>query len=474
MRRLTALVLGACSGALALWPAGGAARPDLQARIDAAAPGETVTVSPGTYRGPVVIDKPLRLIGHGRPVIDAAGRGTVITVKAPDVTVRGLVARNSGTTLVDTDAGIVLTGAPRARVVDNRFEDVLFGIHLLDSPDSRVTGNVIGAKRLPVARRGDGLRIWGSDGALVERNTVRHGRDAVIWYSRDVTTRDNEVSDSRYGLHLMYVEDSTIDDNRFVHNSVGVYAMYSRRLTMTGNILAEGDGPSGLGLGLKDVDDFTANRNRIVGNRVGIYIDNSPSTLSARNRFAGNLVAYNEVGVQAFASVAHNVFTRNAFVDNGTQIEVDGGGTLDKNRWSAGGVGNFWSDYAGFDADGDGIGDIPERVEEPFAVLTGDNPGLNIYAGTPAARAIDFAARAFPVLEPEPKAVDRRPLTSAPTLPPMRKIPVPGSGAANLLWPVLLLAVAAGVVAASGVHRGRRRGPGPKAATATATRKANT
>ena len=47
----------------------------LQARIDGAAPGSTVEVGPGEYRGDLVIDKPLRLVGRGRPLLVGLGIG---------------------------------------------------------------------------------------------------------------------------------------------------------------------------------------------------------------------------------------------------------------------------------------------------------------------------------------------------------------------------------------------------------------
>jgi nitrous oxidase accessory protein len=39
----------------------------LQALVDAAAPGATLTVPAGTYAGDLTIDRPLRLVGTGRP-----------------------------------------------------------------------------------------------------------------------------------------------------------------------------------------------------------------------------------------------------------------------------------------------------------------------------------------------------------------------------------------------------------------------
>ena len=45
----------------------------LQARVDAAAPGATVEVEPGEYEGDLVLDRPLRLVGRGRPRLVGSG-----------------------------------------------------------------------------------------------------------------------------------------------------------------------------------------------------------------------------------------------------------------------------------------------------------------------------------------------------------------------------------------------------------------
>ena len=59
----------------------------LQALIDAAAPGSTVLVEAGRYTGDLVIDKPLRLVGRGRPQLLGSASGSVVRVRASDVTV---------------------------------------------------------------------------------------------------------------------------------------------------------------------------------------------------------------------------------------------------------------------------------------------------------------------------------------------------------------------------------------------------
>ncbi|HET7289413.1 MAG TPA: DUF1565 domain-containing protein, partial [Thermodesulfobacteriota bacterium] len=46
--------------------------------INAASPGDTISVGAGTYRERLVIGKTVRLIGVGNPVIDGGGSGTVV------------------------------------------------------------------------------------------------------------------------------------------------------------------------------------------------------------------------------------------------------------------------------------------------------------------------------------------------------------------------------------------------------------
>ncbi|RME42310.1 MAG: nitrous oxide reductase family maturation protein NosD, partial [Caldilineae bacterium] len=82
---------------------------DLQAAIDAAAPGAIIRVPPGIYRGNFVIEKSITLEGVGWPVLDGGAQGNVITInEAPDVTIRGFVIRNSGARLDKENAGVAV------------------------------------------------------------------------------------------------------------------------------------------------------------------------------------------------------------------------------------------------------------------------------------------------------------------------------------------------------------------------------
>jgi nitrous oxidase accessory protein len=186
--------------------------------------------------------------------------------------------------------------------------------------------------------------------------------------------------------------------------------MYSDELVVHRNEIVNNRGVSAYGIALKDADHVTVTENLIIGNRVGIYIDNSPTRRDHTNRFTNNFIAYNDIGITAQPSVTHNVFQMNAFLENVEQAAVNGRGTLQGIIWVENGSGNYWSNYVGYDADGDGIGDMPYRAEKLFESLQDTYPTLRLFVYSPASQALDFAAAAFPSLRPEPKVIDTAPI----------------------------------------------------------------
>ena len=265
-------------------------------------------------------------------------------------------------------------------------------------------------------RRGDGIRLYNSNHAVVEGNVLERSRDLAIWQSNDVVGRKNRVHHSRYGLHYMYCDDSLFEDNVFADNQVGAAIMYSRRLTLRRNTFARSRGPSAVGVLFKVGDDILVEQNLILDNTTGFFLEETPSGLQASCTIRANVVAGCDVGVSLQPSVTRAVFTENAFIANRTQAEVTGRTASGKagNFWSKDGRGNYWSDYVGFDADGDGIGDTPYRAEHFFEDLTGRWPAVGLLRMGPAASALELAARAFPVMSPVAVLVDEHPLLSPP------------------------------------------------------------
>lgn len=421
-------------------------------RIQAARPGETIHVPPGVYREHLIIDKTITLVGGPGVVLDGGGSGDIVEIVAPGVTLRGFTIRNTGADLDKENAAIRLA-APRGTIESNTLEDVLFGIDLREAPDSRVANNRIGGKALDIARRGDGLRLWRSDRAVVEGNVIHDGRDCILWYSKGVSVRGNRGFDCRYGLHLMFSDDVMIEDNEFTRNSVGIYLMYGSGLTLRGNRLVSNRGPSGYGIGLKEADRYTIEGNIFMGNRSAVYLDGSPFTRAEPGVFRGNTFAYNDAGCTILPSARGNLFAGNNFIDNIDQVVVAARGAIDGNQFWDGDRGNFWSDYTGYDQNGDGIGDFVHESQTLFENLMDTEPRLRLFLFSPAQRAIEFVGRALPAVRPEPKFTDEVPL--------MRPVPVRpdprGTDAATVPIAAIgltLLGLAAGIIGVAGANTG--------------------
>lgn len=440
MKTLMLIVLAALVGTARAAP--GEPRPasEIAALLAGAEPGATVRVPPGVYRGPLAIDRPVRLEGGGRVTIDGGGQGDVVVITAGGVEMRGFTIRGTGHQLYQENAAVRVTGGPVV-IEDNVLEDVLFGIDLHSSPGSVIRGNTISSKPLDLGVRGDAIRLWWSADAVVEDNHVRGARDVIVWYSERVAVRRNTVEDGRYGLHSMYSKHLTMEENVLRDNSVGVYLMYSKDVVIRRNTLAGNRGPSGYGLGLKDSDDVLCEDNLIAKNRAGIFVDNTPFTIGTYGRFTRNVIAFNDIGVSMAPSARRNEVWSNAFLENEEQVAVLGRGNLEQNAFSLGGVGNFWSDYPGYDLDADGVGDLPYRAASLFEDLMGREPKLRLFVNGPAQQAVDLAARALPSVRPEPKFEDPAPLMA----PPPTGAPTPERVAP---WP--LVAIAAALLAACG------------------------
>ncbi len=422
--------------------------------IDLAEPGAEIVVRGGEYPGGLVIGKSLTLTGIDHPVIDGGNSGTLVFAKDVDLTMSGFTLRRTGSVHDKEDSAIVVEGG-RATILDNTIEDALFGVYLKDAQGSTIRGNVIQGKDVDIAMRGDGIKVWFSDDVTIEGNQASSGRDVILWYSNRGIVRNNVLDHERYGLHLMFSNDALIEGNSMRANSIGLFIMYSKNIRVVGNSLSDNHGPSGGGIGLKDVDNITVEGNRFVNNQVGAQIDTSPTSNGIENYWRDNVFAFNQTAIGIMPSVQHNTLTGNSFVDNSEHVATLGRGQLHGITWSENGIGNYWSDYAGFDADGDGIGDIPYRAERLFESLMDDNPELKLFLFSPSAMAIDFAAKAFPGVRPETKLEDPSPLIT-PSVSPFLPAPEQLSGGSRLVVGGFGLVSAAGAFALIGRLRPKR------------------
>jgi nitrous oxidase accessory protein len=362
----------------------------------------------GTYRGDLVVKRPLTLRGTTGTVLEGTGTGTVLTVQANDVTVLDLVVRRSGRRHTAEDAAIKASGE-RNRIAGVRTEDTLFGISLEACHDCTIERAHVVGDGDDTELRGDGIKLWESHGSTVRGCTVERSRDLVVWYTRRATLEDNTITKSRYGAHFMYAHDAAVRRSRFEGNVVGVFVMYSMRLNVEDNVLAGARGAAGVGLGFKDSDAVTVRRNWMVANTTGTYLDNTPRTPSEAVTFEGNVIALNDVGVSLHGVDEGLHLIGNDVRDNASVIEVDGGG----DALSVDVRGNWFSDYEGYDLDRDGTGDVAYEVKALSSELTEAHPALKFFRGTAAMGLIDAVAHAMPVLASRRLLVDPAPRMEA-------------------------------------------------------------
>jgi len=397
------LLFAASAYARTLVVSSGVSTISISQAVKVARDGDVVEVHAGIYNENVVLDRSVELAGIGKPVIRGLGQGSVVTVTANRCTVRGLIIEHSGGMLVHEDAGILLR-SKNNRIERNELRDVLFGIYLLQSDHNYIGGNSIRGRPLPdIGDRGSGIHIWNSTGNTLEGNTIFETRDGMYLQNANRSViHGNRVHDLRYGLHYMYSDDNEFEGNLFYNNVAGAAIMYSRRIHFRHNVFAHNRGFASYGVLFQSDDDSIAEENLIADNAVGIFTEALEHSV-----FRGNTLSGNDLAFRVFSSSTGNLFERNNIVDNLSPLEVIGSHT--DNRWNGATAGNYWSDYDGFDLDGNGVGDTPYKILNIFEHLEGGMPMLRLYLFSPAAQSLELAERGFPVFQRE-QETDRLPL----------------------------------------------------------------
>jgi nitrous oxidase accessory protein len=417
----------------------------LQEILDKAVDGDTIILLPGTHRGPVRIARKLSLVGEKGAIVIGSNEGSVITVEAPEVVVRGLTIRGSGASLETMDSGVfVEQSAPRSVIEDNRIEGNLFGIYLHGAADAIARGNeVIGRQQARVSEAGNGVSVWNAVGAKILDNNFRFGRDGifVITSSKNVIS-GNTFKDLRFAVHYMYANDGEITNNLSIGNTIGYTLMYSPGLEVRGNFskddrdrgllfnyannsriwnnVVEGNllpssrwtGPSGIDpehASLRDEGESASSTETYrPAPEKCVFIYNANN-----NQFRGNWFEGCEIGIHFTAGSEGNEIVGNAFVNNRNQVKYVGTSSLD---WSKDGRGNYWSDNPGFDLNGDGIADVAYRPNDLVDKALWLAPQAKVLTNSPAIQVIRWAQTQFPALLPG-GVVDTHPLIAPPPKP---------------------------------------------------------
>ena len=396
----------------------------IQQLIDAAPPGSTLEIPAGRYTGDIIVDRPVHLVGRGRPLLMGSTAGSVVRVRASGVVIEGFDIDGRGGGDLGRDAsGIHITGHSVV-VRDCRIVNTLFGVYLREADDAVVEGvRIHGIRGRDAGEKGSGIHVWNTSRFTLTDSEIVDVRDAFyIQSSSGGLIARNTARDLRYGIHYMFSDDNRFEDNTFQNGAAGVALMYSRRIVFRRNRLIHNRGFASVGLLLKACDDVVAEDNLIADNARGVFIEGS-----YRNRFAGNIIAESDTAIVLYDSSGQNVFEGNSFVANLTPLSLIG------RRTDTAFDGNYWSEHREPDLDGDGRADRPYRLSSVFDHLRSNLTAADLFTQSVAASALGAAERAFPVLDAVP-VEDRAPLAHPPALPAAPRPPARSrrSGAAGL------------------------------------------
>jgi parallel beta-helix repeat protein len=286
----------------------------IQTAIDAASPGDTIEVQSGTYFENVNVTKTLTLLGNdtgtGKPLVNAAGIGSAITLSADGITLKGFDATRSGTR-GSIDAGI--------KVISHN--------NLIQ--DNNAYNN-------------------GDNGILLNRSNLNK------LYNN--TAFDNE---NAYGIFLVTSSNNILFNN--TANSNGYYGIQlvlsSSNNILTGNI-ARFNRDYGFVLAYSSNNNLL-NGNYMTNNGWGIHF-----YLSDYNTLENNIISENGVGIWLVASNNNKFYNNNIILINSNNGAYD---WSNHNFWDNGIIGNHWSYFdepteGCNDADSNGICDMPYPI----------------------------------------------------------------------------------------------------------------
>jgi nitrous oxidase accessory protein len=372
---------------------------ELTAALARAEPGDTLRLAAGVHPGPITVETRVRIAGTAGAILEGPGSGSVLTLAADGIVVGDLTVRGSGADLGADDTVILIREAAGVRVERCRVEARAFGIYLQAGGGHRIVDNeVVGDSALPLVRRGNGIHLWKTVENEVSGNRLTDVRDGIyLSFAHDNLIYANQGTALRYGIHYMYSERNTLTENRFRGCTGGIALMFSMENRIEAN---ETVGNEQFGILCQMLERSRLQNNRIAGNGRGFYLQNS-----AGNLFLDNRLEANGVGAYLTAGSERNRFAGNRFSGNLVQVFEDHAGD---NSFFDGSRGNFWSDYAGFDWNGDGVGETPYRLHTAASALMARRPVARWFWMSPALALLDWWEAS--ISSPEADSFDPFPL----------------------------------------------------------------
>ncbi|MEM0492875.1 MAG: NosD domain-containing protein [Candidatus Thermoplasmatota archaeon] len=296
--------------------------PVIQKLINQALPGDIIHIPSGTYYENIIINKSITLRGESAvsTIIDGNHSGTAITITAEKVEVSGFTIRNCDSGYYDSGVYITANSTRISNVTI--LNNTNIGIYLEKSHHTSITDNTIYSSIM-------GIYIWQSSNNTINKNTILGNQNGIFLRisPNNIIEKNTIYNTTLYGFYTTHMsENNSILNNVFRWNNYSVY-IGSPQCKVIGNILEN--------------------------NSVGINLKGSKGSVVYNNK-----LYYNNMGVFICCAANNNIIYYNTFIKNSKWDAYD----PFNNQWDNGTVGNYWSNYTGFDSNNDGIGDIPYNI----------------------------------------------------------------------------------------------------------------
>ncbi|MGF1862693.1 NosD domain-containing protein, partial [Photobacterium profundum] len=225
------------------------------------------------------------------------------------------------------------------------------------------------------------------------------------------------MHDLRYGIHYMYSHSNQVLDNLAYNTRAGYALMSSRKLIVSGNESRDSE-DYGFLMNFITYSNISHNRiknvwtkpeNKVMGrDGKGLFIYNS-----GYNTISYNSIDTAEIGIHLTAGSENVKIFGNSFINNPVQVKYV---SNREQEWSQDGIGNFWSNYLGWDLNNDGKGDTPFEPNDGIDKVVWLYPEAKVLLDSPAILMLRWIQKQFPVLKPA-GVKDSFPLMTVPSAP---------------------------------------------------------